>query len=135
RVLFRSVSSARAILFERGINAVGSLSSNESVRLRPEVAGRVHQLHFQEGQRVQKGQVLISLDDSIPRAEFEQARANFSLADSNYKRSLELQEKGFISKQAKDEVDNALKVQRANMQLAQVKLDKSVIRAPFSGVI
>lgn len=129
------VSSARAILFERGINAVGSLNSNESVRLRPEVAGRVHQIHFQEGQRIQKGQVLISLDDSIPRAEFEQARANFSLAESNYKRSLELQEKGFISKQAKDEVDNALKVQRANMQLAQVKLEKSVIRAPFTGVI
>lgn len=129
------VAPARATLFERGINAVGSLNSNESVRLRPEVAGRVHNIHFHEGQRVQKGQVLISLDDSIPRAEFEQARANLALAESNFKRSLELQEKGFISKQAKDEVDNALKVQRANMQLAQAKLEKSVIRAPFSGVI
>ncbi|MDX3904700.1 MAG: efflux RND transporter periplasmic adaptor subunit [Pigmentiphaga sp.] len=121
--------------FERGITAVGSLRSDESVTLRPEVAGRISQILFKEGQRVQKGQVLIRLDDSVPRAEFEQARANYSLAKSNYDRSIELQQKGFISKQAKDEADNAMKVQEAAMVLAQVRLDKNAIRAPFGGVI
>ncbi|VCU71648.1 Multidrug resistance protein MdtA precursor [Pigmentiphaga humi] len=121
--------------FERGITAVGSLRSDESVTLRPEVAGRISEIRFTEGQRVQKGQVLIRLDDSVPRAEFEQAKANFSLAKSNYDRSIELQQKGFISKQAKDEADNAMKVQQAAMVLAQVRLDKNEIRAPFGGVI
>jgi len=121
--------------FERGITAVGSLRSNESVTLRPEVAGRISEIRFTEGQRVEKGQVLIRLDDSVPRAEFEQARANFTLAKSNYDRSIELQQKGFISKQAKDEADNAMKVQQAAMVLAQVRLDKNDIRAPFGGVI
>ncbi len=120
---------------ERGITAVGSLRSDESVTLRPEVAGRISQIPFTEGQRVQKGQVLIRLDDSVPRAEFEQARANFSLAKSNFDRSIELQQKGFISKQARDEADNAMKVQQAAMVLAQVRLDKSVIRAPFNGIV
>jgi len=121
--------------FERGITAVGSLRSYESVTLRPEVAGRISEIRFTEGQRVSKGQVLVRLDDSVPRAEFEQARANFSLAKSNYDRSIELQQKGFISKQAKDEADNAMKVQQAAMVLAQVRLDKNEIRAPFGGVI
>lgn len=121
--------------FERGITAVGSLRSYESVTLRPEVAGRISEIRFTEGQRVTKGQVLIRLDDSVPRAEFEQARANFTLAKSNYDRSIELQQKGFISKQAKDEADNAMKVQQAAMVLAQVRLDKNDIRAPFGGVI
>jgi len=121
--------------FERGITAVGSLRSNESVTLRPEVAGRISEIRFTEGQRVTKGQVLVRLDDSVPRAEFEQARANFTLAKSNYDRSIELQQKGFISKQAKDEADNAMKVQQAAMVLAQVRLDKNDIRAPFGGVI
>jgi membrane fusion protein (multidrug efflux system) len=119
----------------RGITAVGSLRSDESAILRSEVAGRISQLRFTEGQRVQKGQVLIRLDDSVPRAEFEQARANHTLAKSNHDRSLELQQKGFISKQARDESVNAMKVQEAAMVLAQVKLDKSEIRAPFNGVI
>ncbi len=121
--------------FERGITAVGSLRSYESVTLRPEVAGRISEIRFTEGQRVEKGHVLIRLDDSVPRAEFEQARANFTLAKSNYDRSIELQQKGFISKQAKDEADNAMKVQQAAMVLAQVRLDKNDIRAPFGGVI
>lgn len=121
--------------FERGITAVGSLRSDESVTLRPEVAGRISEIRFTEGQRAQKGQVLIRLDDSVPRAEFEQARANYTLAKSNYDRAIELQQKGFISKQAKDEADNAMKVQQAAMVLAQVRLDKNEIRAPFGGVI
>ncbi|WP_420226802.1 efflux RND transporter periplasmic adaptor subunit [Pigmentiphaga litoralis] len=129
------VATVRRQPFVRGVSAVGSLRSDESVTLRPEVAGRISEIRFTEGQRVQRGQVLIKLDDSVPRAEFEQARANFSLAKSNFDRSMELQQKGFISKQARDEADNAMKVQQAAMVLAQVKLDKSEIRAPFHGVI
>ncbi|MBX6320047.1 efflux RND transporter periplasmic adaptor subunit [Pigmentiphaga sp.] len=121
--------------FERGITAVGSLRSDESVTLRPEVAGRISQILFKEGQQVRKGQVLVKLDDSVPRAEFEQARANYTLAKSNYDRAVELQQKGFISKQAKDEADHAMKVQQAAMVLAQVRLDKNEIRAPFDGVV
>lgn len=120
---------------QRGITAVGSLRSDESVTLRPEIAGRIVDIRFTEGQRIQKGQVMVRLDDSVPRAEFEQARANFSLAKSNYDRSMELQQKGFISKQARDEADNAMKVQQAAMVLAQVKLDKNEIRAPFTGMV
>jgi membrane fusion protein (multidrug efflux system) len=129
------VAVVRRQPFVRGVSAVGSLRSDESVTLRPEVAGRISEIRFTEGQRVQRGQVLVKLDDSVPRAEFEQARANFSLAKSNFDRSMELQQKGFISKQARDEADNAMKVQQAAMVLAQVKLDKSEIRAPFNGVI
>lgn len=129
------VSAVERRPFLRGITAVGSLRSDESVTLRPEVAGRISDIRFTEGQRIQKGQILVRLDDSVPRAEFEQARANFSLAKSNFDRSMELQQKGFISKQARDEADNAMKVQQAAMVLAQVRLDKYEIRAPFNGVV
>src|SRR4051794_25018600 len=58
------------------ITAVGSLRSDESVTLRPEVAGRIATIHFQEGQRVAKGAPLIRLDPAINSAEVQQARAN-----------------------------------------------------------
>jgi len=121
--------------FPRGVAAVGSLRADESVTIRPEIAGRIVEIRFTEGQRVQKGQVLIRLDDSITRAELAQVRANHTLAKSKFDRATELQQKGFISKQARDDADNVMRVQEAAMDLAQARLDKSTLRAPFAGVI
>ena len=46
------------------IRAVGTLRANESIMIRPEVAGRIRQVWFEEGQAVEKDQLLIKLDDS-----------------------------------------------------------------------
>ena len=121
--------------FDRGITAVGSLISDETVILRPEVAGLIRNINFQEGQPVEKGQVLLQLDDAIARAELAQASANLSLAQSQNNRAASLQAEGFISKQARDEAGSTLKVQQAAVALARAKLEKTVLTAPFSGVI
>jgi len=121
--------------FTRGIAAVGSLRSDESVVLRPEVAGRVQSIDFREGQSVERGQVLVRLDDSVPRAELAQARASLSLAQSHYRRAVDLHGRGFVSQQARDDAQSELKVQQAAAQLAQARLDKMAIHAPFSGIV
>ncbi len=121
--------------FPRGVDAVGSLRADESVVMRPEISGRIVDIRFKEGQQVRKGQVLVRLDDAILRAELAQARANHVLAKSKFDRAIELQQKGFISKQARDEADNVMRVQEAAMSLAQARLDKATLRAPFGGVI
>jgi membrane fusion protein (multidrug efflux system) len=117
------------------ITAVGSLRSDESVTLRPEVAGRISAIGFQEGQRVAKGALLIQLDAAVPQAEVEQARANFTLAKTKYDRAVDLARSNFISSQAKDEAENNLKIAQAGLQLVEAKLAKMQIRAPFSGII
>ena len=119
----------------KGITAVGSLRSDESVTLRPEVAGRISAIQFREGERVAKGAPLIKLDPSVTQAEFQQAQANMTLAKAKYDRAIDLQGKGFISGQAKDEAENNLKVGEASLALAQAKLAKLSIAAPFSGII
>ena len=117
------------------ITAVGSLRSDESVTLRPEVAGRISAIGFQEGQRVVKGALLVQLDTAVPQAEVQQARANMTLAKTKYDRAVDLAKSNFISGQAKDEADNNLKIAEASLQLAEAKLAKMAIRAPFSGII
>ena len=117
------------------ITAVGSLRSDESVTLRPEVAGRISAIGFQEGQRVAKGSLLVQLDTAVPEAEVQQARANMTLARSKYERAVDLAKSNFISSQAKDEADNNQRVAAAALQLAEAKLAKMQIRAPFSGII
>ncbi len=129
------VAAVKEIPFARGLSAVGSLRSDESVVLRPEVAGRIQSIGFKEGQPVRQGEVLIRLDDSVPRAELAQARANLTLAQSHFRRSVELQGKGFVSQQARDEAASNLKVQEAAVALAQARLDKMTISAPFGGIV
>jgi len=129
------VAAVKEIPFARGLSAVGSLRSDESVVLRPEVAGRIQSIEFKEGQPVKRGDVLLRLDDSVPRAELAQARANLTLAQSHYRRAVELQGKGFVSQQARDEAASTLKVQEAAVTLAQARLDKMTITAPFGGIV
>ena len=117
------------------ITAVGSLRSDESVTLRPEVAGRIIVIGFQEGQRVAKGALLVRLDPAVPEAEVGQARANLTLAQSKFDRAVDLAKRNFMSGQAKDEAENNLKVSEATLQLAQAKLAKLDLRAPFAGII
>ncbi|HEV2041279.1 MAG TPA: efflux RND transporter periplasmic adaptor subunit [Casimicrobiaceae bacterium] len=132
--------SVEAIKVERlalpqGITAVGSLRSDESITLRPEVAGRISAIQFREGERVAKGAPLVKLDPSVTQAELQQAQANMVLAKAKYDRAVDLQGKGFISGQARDEAENNLKVGEAALALARAKLAKLSIEAPFSGII
>lgn len=115
--------------------AVGSLRSDESVTLRPEVSGRISEILFKEGDRVAKGRVLVRLDDSVTRAEMEQARANLALAKTKFERSRDLEKKGFVSAQARDEADSGLKVSEAAAKLVEARLARFEVRAPFSGII
>jgi membrane fusion protein (multidrug efflux system) len=119
----------------QAITAVGSLRSDESVTVRPEVAGRISAIQFQEGQRVAKGATLIRLDPAINQAEVQQGRANLKLAQSKYDRAVDLAKSNFISGQARDEAENNLRVAEAGVQLAEAKLAKMEIKAPFSGII
>lgn len=124
-----------AVKLPQSITTVGSLRSDESIILRPEIAGRIAEIAFKEGERVTNGKVLIRLDDSVQKADLARARANLTLSRSKYERAVDLRDKGFISGQAKDEAENTLKVAQAEAELAAARLAKTEIRAPFGGVI
>lgn len=121
--------------FAKTIFAIGSLRSDEAVIVRPEISGRIAEIGFKEGQRVQKGTILIRLDQSIQRAEMQQADANLALAKSRIERSRDLHAKGFVSSQALDDAENAYKVATATAALSAARLNKLDIKAPFSGIV
>lgn len=129
------VARVVALPVSRGVSAVGNLGSQDSAILRTEIAGRISEIGFTQGGRVRKGQVLVRLDDTVPKAELQQAQANLSLARSQYQRARELSAQGFISRQARDEASSQMQVQQAAVALAQARLDKTVIAAPFDGLV
>src|SRR5687768_11753864 len=66
----------------QALSAVGSLRSDETIIVRPEIAGRVAEIHFKEGERVAKDTLLVRLDASVQRADLDKARANLVLSKS-----------------------------------------------------
>ncbi|WP_427912453.1 efflux RND transporter periplasmic adaptor subunit [Ramlibacter sp. MMS24-I3-19] len=114
--------------------AVGSLRSRQSVMLRPEVSGRVTRINFRDGERVRRGQLLVQLDDQLPLAQVQQARAELSIARANHKRNQDLVGQGFISQRSVDESAANLQVAEAKLALAEATAARLKIVAPFDGI-
>ena len=129
------VAKIAAADFSDEASAVGNLKSNQSVVMRPETAGRIAAVNFKDGAIVAKGAVLVTLDAAVQEAELQQARANLALARSNHKRNQELLEKKFVTAQALDNSAATLKVQEAAVQLAEAKVGRMRIKAPFTGMV
>lgn len=117
------------------VTAIGTLRSNESVIIRPEIAGRIAAIHFAEGEPVEQGQTLVSLDDSTHQAELADARATLNLTERTFKRLDELFGKGSTTARERDEALAKLESARAALQLSQARLDKTDVSAPFSGIL
>ena len=122
---------ARAVL-EAG--AIGSLRADESIVIRPEIAGRIERISFDEGQSVKKGSLLARIDAGETRAALESSRAQALLDKQRLDRAADLRRKGFISQQALDEAQSNYARALAKQREDEAKLAKSEIRAPFSGV-
>jgi membrane fusion protein (multidrug efflux system) len=129
------VVTVKPVIVQEDLSAVGSLRSNESVVLRPEVSGRIANIGFRDGQVVKKGQVLVGLDATLNEAEVAQYQAEYDLALSNLKRSEDLAQQKFISSSARETAASNAQVAEARLKLAQARLSKMKILAPFDGVV
>ncbi len=114
--------------------AVGNLRADESVVIRPEIAGRLAEIGFEEGRAVKKGELLARLDASEMRAQLASWKAQAGLDAQRLERAEDLFRKNFISQQALDEARSNAARSSASLREADAKLAKYDIRAPFAGV-
>jgi membrane fusion protein (multidrug efflux system) len=129
------VATARVATATRDIEAVGSLLSDESVEIASEIAGRVAEISFKEGQPVEEGATLVKLDDRLARAEVDDAKARFDLAAANNERAKALSQRGHVAGRAADEAVSNFETAQAALELARVRLSKHELKAPFSGIV
>jgi membrane fusion protein (multidrug efflux system) len=117
------------------VTAIGTILSDEAVIISSEIPGRLQNIHFQEGQPVEKGAPLFTLDDSVYRAQLADAEAKLKLAEQTHKRTSQLFTNKYATAQSADESASNLAVSNAAVELARVQLEKAHIVAPFSGII
>lgn len=115
------------------VEAVGTSRALNSVDIRPAVTGEVTEVNFEAGEEVQKGQVLIRLDDRDERLAVELAEVALKDAERQLDRYRRSQEAGGVTQSMMDEATSAVDRARIDLRRAQVELDYHTIEAPFTG--
>ena len=129
------ISPAATQDVEVRISALGTLDGNQSIVVAPEIAGIVTSIDFTDGQRVNQGDTIISLDSGSLKARHMQTEARVTLARANYDRASRLRKQGSGTERALDEALNDMRSAEADMAAAKADLDKANIQAPFTGLI
>lgn len=117
------------------IEASGSLLSNESIDLKPEMSGRITGIYFKEGQYVQKNALLVKLFDGDIKAQIGKLESQKALAAKTLERQEALLKIAAISQQELDISSNQISVYNADIDYNKALLLRTEIRAPFSGII
>jgi len=117
------------------IRATGEIEALQSIELRPEVDGRLVEILVREGAEVEAGTPLLKVDDAELKAQVARLEAERDLARQALRRTREL-----LAQNASSEADLELaeanaRSSEAQLDLTQLRLDRTVVRAPFSGLV
>jgi membrane fusion protein (multidrug efflux system) len=116
------------------ILATGQIEAVHSVELRPDIEGRIAAILVREGSVVSRGQPLIKVDDAELKAEVARAEAERDLARQSLTRTSELLAQKASSQSELERAEATARSTEAQHQLLKVRLDRTTVRAPFTGV-
>jgi membrane fusion protein (multidrug efflux system) len=130
-----AITSAEAQRLEwtNELEAVGSLVPINGVAVTTEAAGLVHELHFESGQRVKAGALLVTLELATEQADLKNLEAQATLAELDFKRLERLHALEAISGSELDQARATLDSARAQVQAQRARIAQKAIRAPFAG--
>jgi membrane fusion protein (multidrug efflux system) len=129
------VAEAKMARFADRLEALGTLRANESVVLTASVTETVTGIHFDDGDRVREGEVLLEMTSAEEHALLEEARATVEEAKRQYERVKSLEAQGTAAKSLLDERRRQWDTARARLAAIESRLDDRLVRAPFAGVV
>jgi membrane fusion protein, multidrug efflux system len=124
---------AQPSLLSSTIEANGTVVAGEFLEVRPEVSGRITYLNIPEGSMVSQGTVLARLNDAELRAQLGKSTVQLSLAEKTLERYNELLNAGGINQNDVDIALNQANALKADIAYTQALIQKTVIKAPFTG--
>lgn len=119
----------------RRVVTVGKLEANKSVMVRSEMAGKIKDIGFVEGQDVHQGDLLFQFEDSDLLADYNQAKAELAQYEASYGRIAELRSRNIESVKSFDEVLARRDIAKAKVEAAEARLNKAKIVASFDGTM
>jgi membrane fusion protein (multidrug efflux system) len=128
-------ATARADTVVDAILATGQIEAMQSIDLRPDVEGRLVQILVREGSLVSRGTPLFKIDDAELKAQVDQIEAERDLAQQSLKRTRDLLSQRASSQAELERAEATMRSNEAQLQRLKVRLDRTLVRAPFSGVM
>jgi membrane fusion protein (multidrug efflux system) len=129
------VDTARYQSVVDAVRATGRIEALQAVELRPDEQGRVVALHFFEGQSVGKDAPLVSIDAAMLRAQAERASAERDLSRQQLERVRLLRQQNASSAADLERAEASARSATAALAVLQLQIARSVVRAPFAGVV
>lgn len=130
-----SATPVKAAVWHTRISAIGSTIANQGVEINAQVPGQVTKIYFKSGEKIQKGEPIIQLDQKVLKAQLANDEATLKYAKVSYFRQKALLAKDAASRSALDKALSAYKQALAGEQETKAQLAKTVIKAPFSGLL
>lgn len=122
-------------ILENNILTTGNVIANEEVELRSEVPGRIVAINFDEGSHVNKGSLLLKIDDRELQAQLKKLQVDEKQAKDDLYRKEKLLELKAVSQEEYDKAFNTHGIVLAEIELIRTQISKTEIYAPFSGQI
>jgi len=128
------VAVARTETVTELIRATGQIEAVQQIELRPEVEGRIVAILAREGAEVAEGEPLFQIDDSQLKAQVARLEAERDLAQQELARTRELLARNASSAADLERAEASARSAQAQLDLQLIRLDRTVVRAPFAGV-
>ncbi len=135
RVVKVKTIQAKYAEFRDIVEAIGTARANEQVFITSKYSDMVEKVSFNDGQHVNKGDVLVQLNNKEELAKVSELSANLSESQAQLNRYKELLNSRATSKSLVDQQDAKTKAIAAQLLIARAKLEDLTIKAPFSGVL
>jgi membrane fusion protein (multidrug efflux system) len=117
------------------LEAIGTLVATQGVFVSAEIAGKVREIHFESGEPVAAGTLLLQLDDSIEQAEVQGLVAEAGLGKLEFERAAQMLTDKLGSQADYDRTRANLQKTQADLAAKRALLEKKAIHAPFSGIL
>ncbi|MCL1078529.1 efflux RND transporter periplasmic adaptor subunit [Parashewanella spongiae] len=117
------------------ISAIGFVEPLQGVTLANELSGTVASIEFENGSKVEKGQILLQLNTQVEKANLTSKQVQLPAAEADYKRLLKLYRQKSVSKQDLDNAEAKYLALKADITSLKATIERKIIRAPFSGLI
>ena len=127
------VQDASKVSFRDRVEALGTLRANESVAVTAVVADKITAIRFDDGDRVEKGQVLVEMTTAEETALLEEVRSNLEEAKSQFERSESLTKRRLTPETVFDQRRRDYATARARVAAMDARLSDRILKAPFAG--
>lgn len=130
-----SVKVMEPVSFRHYIDVTGTIQAENDAFISPEINGQINKIHVKEGQRVHKGQLMVTLNTDVTNQMIKEVETGLELAIKLFEKQEELWEQKIGSEIQYLQAKNSKEQAEARLQTLQAQLEMARIKAPFGGIV